>query len=77
LQKHCLETLDLIEYGKNITENIALREKLGKATRQLLDKRIKETAERYSRKRKIFELEDDRYSNATDADDDSDYQALI
>jgi hypothetical protein len=58
LQKHCLETLDLIEYGKNFKENIPLLASLSKQTIDLLDKRIKETAERYSRKRKLLESED-------------------
>ena len=58
LKIHCLETLDLIEYGKNFKENIPLLASLSKPTIDLLDKRIKETAERYSRKRKLLESED-------------------
>ena len=56
-QKHCLETIDALEYGKNVMESIELRARLGDETRKLLDKRI-ETAERYSRKRKLFVEED-------------------
>lgn len=53
-----LETIDALEYGKNVMESIELRARLGDETRKLLDKRIEETAERYSRKRKLFVEED-------------------
>ena len=59
LKKHCLETIDTIEFGKNLTKNVSLLSKLGKETLNLLDKRIKETAQRYSRKRKMLEKDTD------------------
>ena len=64
-QKHCLETIDTIEFGKNLTKNVSLLSKLGQETHKLLDKRIKETAQRYSRKRKMLEKDiDDSDSDA-------------
>ena len=69
LKKHCLETIDVLEYSKNFMENTELLTRLGKETRQLLDKRFKQTAERYSRKRKLLEEED---SDEEEEEDDND-----
>ena len=76
LKKHCLDTMDVLEYSENFLENNDLLARLGKESRQLLDKRFKETAKRYGRKRKMLEEDsgdemksgDDKEEEKTDED---------